>query len=87
MFYIYALTTPMATYTSTLPDDLLAQLAEKAQRLAVPKNRLLEIALRVYLEHLEKAEYIQSFKGAKADKEVINIAESGMADELRQTQA
>ena len=50
----------MATCTSTLPDDLLALLAEKAQKLSLPKNKLIEKAVRIYLDHLNKAEYIRS---------------------------
>lgn len=58
----------MATFTSTLPDDLLRLLSEKANKLSMPKNKLIETALRLYLEHLEKAEYITSYKQAAADR-------------------
>lgn len=74
----------MATFTSTLPDDLLQKLAEKATALSLPKNRLIENALRLYLEHLEKAEYIKSYKLAADDENVLNIAEEGMQDYLKQ---
>ena len=74
----------MSTFTSTLPDDLLLRLSEKAKRLSVPKNKLIETALRLYLEHLEKAEYIQSYKQAASDKDLLLIAEEGMADYLKQ---
>ena len=74
----------MATFTSTLPDDLLKLLSEKANKLSMPKNKLIENALRLYLEHLEKAEYIRSYKQASADQEILAIAEEGMNDYLRQ---
>jgi metal-responsive CopG/Arc/MetJ family transcriptional regulator len=74
----------MSTFTSTLPEDLLARLSEKAKRLSVPKNKLIETALRLYLEHLEKGEYIQSYKQAASDKDLLVIAEEGMADYLKQ---
>ncbi|MFZ1806154.1 MAG: ribbon-helix-helix protein, CopG family [Cyclobacteriaceae bacterium] len=74
----------MATFTSTLPDDLLDLLTEKAKLLSLPKNRLIEKALRLYLEHLEKAEYIKSYKTAAGDKDVMSIAEEGMSDYLKQ---
>jgi len=74
----------MATFTSTLSDSLLEQLAEKAKALSVPKNKLIETALRLYLEHLEKAEYIKSYKLAAADKDIMSIAEEGMEDYLKQ---
>jgi predicted transcriptional regulator len=74
----------MATFTSTLPDSLLELLSEKANALSVPKNKLIENALRLYLEHLEKAEYIKSYKKASADKDVMLMAEEGMEDYLKQ---
>jgi len=74
----------MATFTSTLPDDLLKLLTEKAKSLSLPKNRLMENALRLYLEHLEKAEYIRSYKQASKDDDILSIAEEGMADYLKQ---
>ncbi len=73
----------MATFTSTLPDDVLKLLAEKAKALALPKNKLIENALRLYLEHLERAEYKRSYSRASADKDVLLIAEEGMDDYLR----
>ena len=74
----------MATFTSTLSDNLLKQLAEKAKALSVPKNKLIENAVRLYLDHLEKAEYIKSYKMAAEDKDIMLIAEEGMEDYLRQ---
>lgn len=74
----------MATFTSTLPDDLLQLLAKKAKALSLPKNRLMENALRLYLEHLERAEYARSYKKAADDEDVLLIAEEGMSDYLTQ---
>jgi predicted transcriptional regulator len=74
----------MTTFTSNLPEELLSKLGEKARTLSVPKNRLIEIALRLYLEHLEKAEYITSYKDAAGDADILAIAEEGMAEYLRQ---
>jgi metal-responsive CopG/Arc/MetJ family transcriptional regulator len=74
----------MATFTSTLPDNLLRQLNEKANTLALPKNKLIETALRLYLQHLEKAEYIKSYQQASKDKNILLIAEEGMEDYFKQ---
>jgi hypothetical protein len=74
----------MATFTSTLSDHLLQQLADKAAALNVPKNKLIEAALRLYLEHLEKAEYIKSYQRAAHDKDVMLLAEEGLEDYLNQ---
>ena len=74
----------MATFTSTLPDRLLSQLAQKAKALSLPKNKLIEAALTLYLEHLEKAEYIKSYRKASEDEDIQSIAEEGMEDYLNQ---
>jgi len=74
----------MATFTSSLPDDLWQRLNEKANALSLPKNRLIEHALRLYLDHLERAEYKKSYMQAAKDADVIVIAEEGMADYLKQ---
>lgn len=74
----------MATFTSSLSDQLLEKLAEKSEALHVPKNKLIEIALRLYFEHLERAEYIQSYRQASQDKDVLLMAEEGMAEYLKQ---
>ncbi len=74
----------MVTFTSSLPDDLSEQLQEKARLLSLPKNKLIENALRLYLEHLERAEYIRSYKQATADSDILRLAEEGMEDYLKQ---
>jgi predicted transcriptional regulator len=74
----------MSTFTSSLPDDLLEQLAIKAKELSVPKNTLIERALRIYLEQLNRASYIKSYKGMAEDADIKQIAEEGMADYLSQ---
>jgi predicted transcriptional regulator len=74
----------MATFTSTLPDKLLKQLADKAEALSLPKNKIIEKALALYLEHLEKAEYVRSYRSASKDKDILSLAEEGMEDYLRQ---
>jgi metal-responsive CopG/Arc/MetJ family transcriptional regulator len=77
-------TIAMATFTSTLPDDLLRLLSEKANNLSMPKNKLIENALRLYLEYLEKAEYIKSYKQAVSDEDILLMAEEGMENYLKQ---
>ena len=74
----------MSTFTSTLPDDLLLLLNEKAKQLAVPKNKLIEKALRIYLDQLNRAEYVRSYKQLSQDQDILSIAEEGMADYLKQ---
>ncbi|MFT6192961.1 MAG: putative transcriptional regulator [Polaribacter sp.] len=52
----------MATFTSSLPDNLLEKLSKLAKELQLSKNRLIENALELYLEQIEKANYIKSYK-------------------------
>jgi hypothetical protein len=74
----------MATFTSTLPEALWEQLNIKASELGLPKNKLLETALRLYLDHLNKAAYIRSYKKMAEDADLLSIAEEGMEDYLNQ---
>ena len=72
----------MATFTSSLPDDLLEKLSAAAKNLSVPKNKLIEQALSLYLDHLKRAEYIKSFQKASQDQDLLSMAEEGMASYL-----
>lgn len=73
----------MITFTSTLPDELMNLLSEKAKELAVPKNKLIEKALRIYLDQLNRAAYVKSYKKLAADTDILSIAEEGMEDYLK----
>jgi hypothetical protein len=68
----------MQVFTSSLPDTLFALLSEKAQELNVPKNKIIEKALALYLEQLNKAAYIKSYRQMAADTDVTLLAEEGM---------
>ena len=74
----------MTTFTSTLPEDLLKLLKEKADKLSIPMNKLIEKALRIYLDQLNRAEYVKSYKDAARDQDIMAIAEEGMEDYLKQ---
>lgn len=74
----------MTTFTSTLPDELLLKLNEMAVKLAIPKNRIIEKALQIYLDQLNRAEYVKSYKLAGSDISIIEMAEEGMTDYLAQ---
>jgi hypothetical protein len=74
----------MATFTSSLPEELLRQLEEKASELSIPKNKLIERALTMYLDHLNRADYIRSYKHMSDDTDLITMAEEGMTDYLKQ---
>ena len=74
----------MKTFTSTLPDEVLNRLNEMAKVLSMPKNKIIEKALQIYLDQLVRAEYIKSFKQAGEDDNILDIAEEGMEDYLKQ---
>jgi len=74
----------MSVFTTTLPEDLLQLLAQKAKQLSLPKNKLIEKALRIYLDQLNRAEYLRSYKKLAEDADVLNIAEEGMEEYFRQ---
>jgi predicted transcriptional regulator len=74
----------MTTFTSSLPDELFARLNLMAGKLSLPKNKIIERALSIYLDHLNKAEYIKSYKMAANDTNIINMVEEGMTDYLKQ---
>ena len=74
----------MSTFTSSLPEDLLQALALKAQELSVPKNTLIERALRIYLEQLNRAAYLKSYKQMASDTDLQMLAEEGMVDYFTQ---
>ena len=74
----------MSTFTSSLPNDLLRLLNEHAKQLAVPKNKLIEKALRIYLNQVKRMEYIKSYQQMSDDADVLTLAEEGMADYLKQ---
>lgn len=70
----------MSTFTSSLPDHLLQLLDEKAKELSLPKNKLIEKALQLYLDHLNRAAYIRSYKKMALDKDLQSIVEEGLTD-------
>ena len=74
----------MATFTSTLPDDLLQRLADYAKKLSLPKNKLMENTLNLYLDHLKRAEYARSYRQAAQDEDILMVAEEGMDTYLKQ---
>ncbi|RLD36813.1 MAG: CopG family transcriptional regulator [Bacteroidetes bacterium] len=74
----------MTTFTSSLPEDLLDKLDKIANKLSMPKNKLIERALRIYLDQLNRAEYVQSYKQAGTDANILDMAKEGMEDYLKQ---
>jgi hypothetical protein len=76
ILYLYFIN--MQVFTSSLPDTLFEALSNKASELKVPKNKLIEKALMLYLEQLNKAAYIKSYRQMSEDTDVLQLAEEGM---------
>jgi len=74
----------MTTFTSSLPEGILHRLREASIKLRLPKNKLIERALDIYLDQINRAEYVASYKMAGEDDQVMTIAEEGMAEYLTQ---
>jgi len=74
----------MATFTSSLPEKLLNQLATTAKELRMPKNKIIEKALELYLEQLDRTAYLKSYKKMAKDEDILLMAEEGMADYFKQ---
>lgn len=70
-------------FTSSLPSDILQKLDAYAQKFKVPKNRIMEQALRAYFERLKQAEYSRSFKKAAGDPEMNILADEGLEDYMK----
>jgi hypothetical protein len=49
----------------------IAIIRRKSQGMSVPKNTLIEKALRIYLEQLNRAAYVKSYKHNAADKDTL----------------
>jgi len=53
-------------------------------KLNIPKNKIIKTALSKYLDEIERHMYIYSYKQITDDPDVINIAEEGMEDYIKQ---
>lgn len=69
-----------ASYTSTLPSELMLQLNEFSEKLKIPKNKLIEVSLKKYFEELKRREFSEGFKRAAQDPEMQEMADEGLAD-------
>ncbi len=77
----------MTTFTSSLPDDLLQQLADYADKIGVAKNKIIEKALRIYLDQMNRAEYAKSYRKAGQDADIMMVAQEGMEAYIRQIES
>lgn len=52
----------------------------------MPKNKLIENALKIYLEQLDRAAYKKSYQRMVKDEDMLAMAEEGMVDYFKQLQ-
>lgn len=62
----------------------MEEVAEYAIKKNVSKNKVIEIALKKLFEEEMKKELQETFKLANEDKELLQLAESGLGDYLEQ---
>lgn len=72
------------TYTSTLPNLVMEEVAEYAKKNKVSKNKVIEIALKKLFEEELKKELEETFKIAAQDEELLEMAEEGLSEYLKQ---
>jgi len=70
----------MITFTSTLPEDVIAKLNKLSATLKVPKNKIIERALNRYIEQVERQMFIKSYQDLADDPDIFNVAEEGIED-------
>ena len=69
---------------AALPEELLDELNRKAEELKRSKDDIIENALRVYLDQLNRSAYLLSYQKMKQDDDILKIAEEGMKEYFQQ---
>lgn len=72
------------TYTSTLPNIVMEEMAEYAKRKKLSKNKVIELAIKKLLEEEIKKDLEASFKKISGDPGIEEMAEWGMNDYNKQ---
>jgi hypothetical protein len=72
------------TYTIALPRMIVNEIAKYAERNKISKNKVIEIAVKRFMEAEIKNELINSFKQVANDPEIKEMAEWGLGDYLEQ---
>ncbi len=68
------------TYTSTLPNTVMEEVVEYANRYNKKKNEVITEAITTFLTEKRKQEYAETFKKMKNDTEQKFLAEAGLGD-------
>ncbi len=70
------------TYTSTLPNTVMEEVVEYANRHNKKKNEVITEAITTFLKEKRKQEYAETFKKMENDPEQKFLAEAGLGDFL-----
>jgi hypothetical protein len=68
------------TYTSTLPEDVLASVNDYAEKYNISKNQVVENALRQFFFSLKKSDFREGFLRVANDVDMGKMVEEGMND-------
>lgn len=71
------------TFTSSINTKVMKRLRGYSDKYKLPKNKIIETALNRYFDELKRSEYVDSFKRANKDPEMLEMAEEGLEDYLR----
>ena len=69
-------------YTNTLPEDVLDLVNEYSTKYHIPRNRVVESALRKFFFDLKREEFREGFRKMANDPEMKEMAEEGLGDFL-----
>jgi metal-responsive CopG/Arc/MetJ family transcriptional regulator len=70
--------------TTSLPKSLVEQIDIFAKVHGIKKNQIIEESLSQFLLNEKKNQFVNSFKRAALDTEIVNMAEEGLQDYKRQ---
>lgn len=71
------------TFTSSINNSLMEKLRDYSNKYKLPKNKIIENALKKYFDDLKRAEYIRSFQKENEENENAELAEQGLDDFLK----
>lgn len=72
------------TYTSTISQDVWAEVSNIASKLKLSKKEIIEKSVKEYLFKLKKKEFEEGFRRLADDTEMVEMAEMGMGEYLEQ---
>lgn len=72
------------TYTSTMESKLMEDITEYAKKKKLSKNKVVEEAVKNFLDEEIKKELSESFRLIAKDEDMVEMAEWGLEDYVKQ---